>query len=73
MKKKLYFVVEKEISSDGETINGMKVIDVYEIIDNEPKKLFNVEGFIEDKSTDLIKVHLEDNGMGDDEFEFVQL
>lgn len=73
MKKKLYYVVEKEISSDGESLNGIKTITVYEILDNVPKRLCDIEGSIEDKSIDLIQDYLDDNGMGDDEFEFVQL
>ncbi len=70
---KLYFVVEKEISSDGESLNGNKTVTVYEILDNVPKQLTTVEGEISDKSTDLIQNYLDDNGMGDDDFEFIQL
>lgn len=73
MKKKLYFVVEKEISSDGETLNGLKTVTVYEIIDNVPKNFCQVDGSIEDKSSDLIQMYLDDNGFGDDNFEFIQL
>lgn len=73
MKKKLYYVIEKEISSDGESLNGNKTITVYEIEKDKPQKLTTVEGSNEDKSTDLIQDYLDDNGMGDDDFEFIQL
>lgn len=73
MKKKLYFTIEKEVSSDGETLNGLKSVDVYEIIDNVPKKFCTVDGSVEDKSSDLIQMYLDDNGFGDDDFEFIQL
>ena len=72
MKKILYYVVEKEISSDGESLNGIKTITVYEIKYDKPQKLTTVEGSIEDESTDLIQDYLNYNGMGDD-FEFKQL
>ena len=73
MKKKLYFVVEKEISSDGETLTGNKTVTVYEIEDNVPHQLTELDGIIDDKSSDLIQMYLDDNGMGDDDFEFIQL
>jgi hypothetical protein len=71
--KKLYYTNEKEVSNDGETLNGLKTVDVYEIIDNVPTKLCQVDGSVEDKSSDLIQMYLDDNGMGDDDFEFIQL
>ena len=71
--KKLYYTVDKEISTDGETLNGLKTVFVYEIIDNVPKRIFIAEGDNSDKSTDLIQNYLDDNGMGDDQFEFVEL
>jgi len=73
MKKKLYYVVEKEISNDGETLNGIKNVFVYEMINNEPKRFFIVEGSLEDKTTDLMQNYLDDNGFADESFEFIIL
>ncbi len=73
MKKKLYFVVEKEIASDNETLTGNKTITVYDIVNNKTELFASIDGVNEDKSTDLIENYLEDNGHGDEDFEFIQL
>ena len=73
MKKKLYFVIEKEISTDDETLTGNKTVSVYEIKDNVPTRFFEVEGDNEDSSSQLIQNYLDDNGFGDDDFELTQL
>ena len=73
MKKKLYFVIEKEISSDGETLTGNKTVSVYEIKDNVPTRFCEVEGDNEDSSSQLIQDYLDDNGFGDDDFDLIQL
>jgi len=73
MKKKLYFTVEKEVYGDGETLNGNKTITVYQIINNEPKRFFDVECFNEDSSQEEIQNYLDDNGYGDEEFELILL
>lgn len=71
--KKLYFTIEKEISSDNETLTGNKNITVYEIINNEPKQLCSIDCDVTRVSTDAIQEYLDDNGMGDDQFEFILL
>lgn len=73
MKKKLYYTIEKEIATDNETLTGIKIITVYEILNNVPTRFITCEGSIEDKSTTLIQDYLDDNGYGDDEFEFIFL
>ena len=73
MKKKLYYTVEKEIAEDAETLNGNKTISVYEMLNNAPKLFFEVEGTLEDNTRELIQNHLDDNGFGDDEYEFICL
>ena len=74
--KTLYFVVEKELRNVGDDIlesTGWKIITVYEIEENKPKKFFSVEAYLSDVSIDSIQNYLDDNGFGDDVFEFVQL
>ena len=74
MKRKLYYVVDKEISSDLEDeLTGNKTISVYEIIDNVPKNLCTVECQNSDSSVEEIQSYLDDNGFGDEAFEFIQL
>ncbi len=74
MKKKLYYTVSKEISSDLEDeLTGNKTITVYEITNDTPTKFFNVECQNSDSSTKEIQNYLDDNGYGDDEFELTEL
>jgi hypothetical protein len=74
-KKKLYYTVEKEIDDNGgdDTLTGNKTITVYEIVNNEPKKLTDIECGTEENSKDKINEYLEDNGYGDDEFTLILL
>ncbi len=72
MKKKLYYTVEKEVEAD-DFLTGLKNVTVYEIINNEPKKFFSLDLSLEDNSKDEIQDYLDDNGYGDDEFEFILL
>lgn len=75
MKKKLYYVVEKELQgNDGfEETTGHKTITVYEMINNEPKKFTDIDATNNENSKKAIQEYLDDNGCGDDEFEFIQL
>lgn len=75
MEKKLYYVVEKELTRVGdiEETTGMKDIVVYEIIDNKPKRLFSLDCPNENNSEKEIKNYLDDNGYGDEEFELILL
>jgi hypothetical protein len=72
MKKKLYYTVEKEIE-DNEFLTGLKTVTVYEIINNEPKEFFSLDLSLDDNSKKEIQDYLDDNGYGDDEFEFILL
>jgi hypothetical protein len=78
MKKKLYYVVEKELqgcdSNDGiQETTGFKMITVYEIENNITSVLTTIDTEIKEDSQEMIQEYLDDNGMGDDEFEFIQL
>ena len=75
-KKTLYYTVHKYLSEDGVTINGAKLVNVYEILGNEPKEFFKVECDVDDKTTKVIQDFLDDNGYRDedvDSYEFVIL
>jgi hypothetical protein len=72
MKKKLYYTVEKEIE-DGQFLTGNKEVMVYEIVNNEPKRFFSLDLSNEDDTREEIQDYLDDNGYGDDEFEFILL
>ena len=73
MKKKLYFTIEKELDSTGESITGNKLISVYEVVDNEVKNFCLIDAVIEDDTFAKIQEYLDDNGFGDDAFVFEQL
>jgi len=76
MKRKLYYVVEKELNNiDGnEEATGFKSISLYDVQEGAiiPFGTINdVENT--NKSTDAIEEYLTDNGYGDEEFELKQL
>jgi len=73
MKKKIYYTIEKETDNTGESLTGNKNITVYEILDNEPKQLFSIDTDNKINSKEAIQEYLDDNGMGDDEFEMILL
>lgn len=73
MKRKLYFVIEKEIASDGESLTGNKNISVYEIVNNEPKMFTLIDAVNEDNSKAKIQDYLNDNGFEAEDFVFKQL
>lgn len=73
MNKQLYYVIEKTVSSDGETLDGLKVITLYEIEENVPKMFASIDSDNSVKTVDAITEWLDDNGYGDEVFDFVQL
>lgn len=75
MKKTIYYTVEKEteIGNEEEYITGNKIVTVYEIVNNKPQKLFDIECGNEENSKKVIQEYLDDNGMGDDTFEMILL
>ena len=76
MKRKIYYVVEKELNNiDGnEEATGVKSISLYDIVNNEIVPMGTINDVAnEDKSTEAIQEYLDDNGLGDEEFEFKQL
>lgn len=76
MKKKLYYIVDLELQHvDGEIqeTTGNKFIRIYDIIDNLPNRFCELEIDITDNSEEAIQEYLDDNGHGDETFEFIQL
>ncbi len=76
MKKILYFVVEKQhrdVGDDIQELTGYNTITLYDIIDNKPKMLDEIEADASDKSIDVINQWLNDNGYSDSEHELIQL
>jgi hypothetical protein len=75
MKRKLFYVVEKQLMDVGETeeTTGWKTVSVYEIVNNEPKAMFDLELSNSDNTEEEILGYLDENGYEDVEFEFTQL
>jgi hypothetical protein len=71
--KKLYYTVERGLSSDGETIDGTKSAQVYSIENNEPKIYFNVHMDLTDNTVNHIKMHMEENDIETEGVEFIIL
>jgi hypothetical protein len=71
MKKKLYYTIDFEL--DGGMVAGSKFVYVYEITNNVPTNLTTIECAVEDNSQEKIQEYLDDNGYGDNAYEFIQL
>jgi len=73
--KKLYFIVQFQLDDvDGfKESNGWKTITVYSIADNVPVHEFEVEIACSENSIEAIQGYLDDNGMGDDTYQFTEL
>ncbi len=71
--KKLFYTIDFERDSTGESLNGNKTITVYEMENNQPKKFCDIETINEAKSQEEIQGYLDDNGFGDETFELIQL
>jgi len=62
MVKKLYYITELELEGmvgEIQEITGMKSVRVYEIVDNEPYQLFDMEIDISDDVEEAIHEYLE--------------
>jgi hypothetical protein len=72
MKKILYYVAESTYY-DYVGSADWKVIAVYEIIDNQPMLFAEIEALSTASSEEEIQEYLDNNGYGDEEYEFVRL
>ena len=69
MKKTFYYTVEKEMQSIGdgfEETTGHKNISVYDIIDNVPKKILDIDVENSVNSVEEIKDSLDEDEFGSD-------
>jgi len=76
MNRKLYYTVDKEsqdVGGDLQELTGMKQVTVYEIIDNKPKMFTLIDCELSCESEEEILNYLNDNGYGDETFEFEKL
>jgi hypothetical protein len=76
MKRKIYYVVEKEtivLGDQSEECTGNKDITVYEIVLDTPKLWFTLDCENSEHSVDVIQGWLNDNGFGDRDYEIIQL
>ena len=76
MKNTLYFVVEKQTRDwcdDIQELTGWNTISLYDIIDNKPKMLDEIEADASVSSLTVINQWLTDNGYSDSEHELIQL
>jgi|TARA_R110000851_G_scaffold63075_2_gene144393 hypothetical protein len=77
--KKIYYTTDIEFHNGDLELGatGNKTINVYDIeTDNGTPSIvpfFGIECQLEDVSNEEILEYLDDNGFGDDEYEFVQL
>jgi hypothetical protein len=73
--KRLFYVIEKELQDiDGfEETTGRKTITCYSIVGDSMEKQFDIDSANDDNSIDMIDGYLVENGMGDTEFELIQL
>lgn len=69
----VFYTVEKLVSSDGETLDGNKSVVVYDIVNNIPKVWFTLDLVLSDNCEAAIQDYLNDNGYGDESFNFVNL
>lgn len=71
--KKLYYTIEFEFDSTGESKNGNKLVTLYTIENNEPKQFGLLDMTNEENTTGTIEEYLNDNGYGDDNIDLVLL
>lgn len=73
MKRKIYYTIEKEVDDTNESLTGNKLITVYKIVNNAPQKFFSIDTVNDRNSKTEIQDYLNDNGLGDEDFEFILL
>ncbi len=75
MKKKIFYVVEKELQDVGgiEETTGHKTISLYTIENDDLKSIGVIDCPLEENSAEMIEDYLIDNGFGDEEVDLKQL
>lgn len=78
IKKILYFVESKHLDETN-TWNGIRTLEAYSVVGDKIEKQFEIEALSDDLGEYLqtneeeLQQYLDDNGMGDVEYDFVQL
>ena len=70
--KKLYYTVNNELSDDG-FANGIKSIYVYEILDNTPQLVTELETDYENNSRKAILEYFEDSTLSEENLTLIHL
>ena len=76
MKKKLFYVVDLElehVDGDIKETTGNKTVRVYDMENNVPIIFCTLDMVNTQSSEAEIQEYLDDNGFGDDAFEFIEL
>ncbi|MDG1949473.1 MAG: hypothetical protein P8J32_01465, partial [bacterium] len=75
MKKKIYYTTDIEFHDDDLELGptGNKTVNVYHVENGEVKHWVSLECELSDSSEDQIQEYLDDNGYGDQEYEFTIL
>ncbi len=71
--KTLYYSIEFEFDSTGESKNGNKIVTLYTIRDNKLIQIDQLDLLNEENTEGRIQIYLDDNGYSDEYFEFVLL
>jgi len=74
--KKLYYVIEKQTENDlgdDEVSTGRKIVTIYTIENNEPKRWFDIDICIDECTIDMIAEYLGEYMKIDEEFKMIQL
>ena len=74
--KKLYYVIEKQTENDicdDEVCTGRKIVTVYTIKKNKPKKWFDIDICLDECSIDMIADYMGEYLKIEEEFKMIEL
>lgn len=71
--KTLYYSIEFEFDSTGESKNGNKIVTMYYIENDKLIQMDQLDLLNEENTEGRIQIYLDDNGMGDEDFSFILL
>ena len=71
--KTLYYSIEFEFDSTGESKNGNKIVTLYTIRDNKLIQIDQLDLLNEENTEGRIQIYLDDNGYSDEDIKLVLL
>lgn len=71
--KTLYYSIEFEFDSTGESKNGNKIVTMYHIENNELKQFGTLDLLNEENTEGSVQIYLDDNGYSDEDIKLVLL